>query len=176
MIKGIKFGIGLFAGFFLSAAFAFVVSGTVKTWTTGETLTATDLNTTVQSLKSAIEGATQYVEASVSAYQGNTTYSTFAGGGMGSLTEVQSIAPRSGTIKNARLLVRSSLAGGDCTFTLRKNSVDTAISFAVPAGSSATVTDADTVSIAAGDLLSWKQACLGTNSTLAIGTTIAFEF
>jgi len=38
---------------FSGVAFALQVSGTIKTWTTGETLTASDLNTTVQSLKTA---------------------------------------------------------------------------------------------------------------------------
>ena len=77
MIKGIKFGIGFFVGLGLSAAFAYVVSGTVKTWTTGETLTAADLNTTVNSLKTAIEGASQYFEVKIHAYQGKSSTQRF---------------------------------------------------------------------------------------------------
>jgi hypothetical protein len=74
--QGFGKGIGLFLGLFCSALFAFTVSGTVKTWTSGETLTATDLNTTVQSLKTAVESATQLGWSSGNATSG-TGYSAF---------------------------------------------------------------------------------------------------
>lgn len=54
----LKFFLGGFAlglGFLTASLFAVAV-GTIKTWTTGETLTHTDLNTTINSLKTAIEG------------------------------------------------------------------------------------------------------------------------
>jgi len=49
----------LFAlGFFGTTILAVAISGTIKTWTTGEVLKSADLNTTIASLKTAIEGIT----------------------------------------------------------------------------------------------------------------------
>lgn len=177
MVKGIKFGIGFFVGLGLSAAFAYVVSGTVKTWTTGETLTATDLNTTVNSLKTAIEGASQYFEVKIHAYQGSTGYNTLASSGAEPIaTEVQSNVPRAGTIKNTSLIVLSNDSVGACTITLRRNGVDTDISFAVPAGSTNATIEPDTVPVAANDLLGWKFVCGGTFALNILHAVIRFEY
>ncbi|HMV81425.1 MAG TPA: tail fiber domain-containing protein [Leptospiraceae bacterium] len=45
-------------GFFGTTVFAVAISGTIKTWTSGEVLKSADLNTTIASLKTAIEGIT----------------------------------------------------------------------------------------------------------------------
>jgi hypothetical protein len=172
--QGFSQGIGIFLGLSFSAVFAYAVTGTIKTWTTGETLTAADLNTTIQSLKTAVESATQYFEVDRFTYQGNTSYATFAGGN--SSTEKTSIAPRAGRVKNARLVVQSNTSAGDCVTTLRKNLADTVISFTVPAGSTTTVTDSDTVDIIEGDQLSWRTVCVGTNATQGVQSVVQFEF
>ncbi len=158
MKKGIKQGIGIFVGFFMTAAFAFVVSGTVKTWTSGETLTAADLNTTVQSLKTAVENAAQVAEASVQGGGGTTYYRTFLGN-VGAATSLSSTMTRAGTVKNTSVIIGSNTVGANCTVTLLKNGVDSLIQLTVPSGSTTTVTDADTVSFIATDTLAWRTVC-----------------
>lgn len=177
MIKGIKLGIGFFVGFFLTATFAFVVSGTVKTWTTGETLTAADLNTTVQSLKTAVENAGQYYEAGATYYSTAPTYQWSRLVSVGSLgdSEKASFMPRDGVVKNARLEISSNTVNAACIITLRKNSIDTAIQFSIPQGSTTTITEADTVSFSATNTLGWHIVCSGASSG-SIGYTLAFEF
>ncbi len=54
MTSGMLFAIGFFGTTILAVA----ISGTIKTWTTGEVLKSADLNTTIASLKTAIEGIT----------------------------------------------------------------------------------------------------------------------
>ncbi|MDX1958874.1 MAG: tail fiber domain-containing protein [Leptospiraceae bacterium] len=56
--KGFLFGIGFSIGIATTTLLAVAVTGTIKTWSTGEVLSATDLNTTIFSLKTAIEGIT----------------------------------------------------------------------------------------------------------------------
>jgi len=165
MFKGIKQGIGIFVGFGISAVFAYTVSGTIKTWTSGETLTAADLNTSIQNLKTAIEGASQYGEASVQG--GNTTnnYKLLVGN-VGSTTEISSVMQRSGTVKNARLVIGSNTVGADCTVTLQ---------FFVPSGSTTTVTNSNTVTFAASDLLNWKTTCVSGFSN-GLYAAAQFEF
>jgi len=54
----------LFAiGFFGTTILAVSISGTIKTWTTGEVLKSADLNTTIASLKTAIEGIPNWTKA-----------------------------------------------------------------------------------------------------------------
>lgn len=173
--QGFKSGLMVFLGLCVSGLFAYTVSGTIKTWTTGDTLTATDLNTTVQSLKTAVESASQVGVATVFSAGGTTQYSGFlSSANTTTESQVQWPATRAGTIKSARLITQSN---GTCTgtfvATLRKNGVDTNISMTVPSGSFAQVTDADTVSFAAGDLLSWKTIC---NTAGSITAHIYFEF
>lgn len=167
------FGILLVIG---SGIFAFQVSGTIKTWTTGETLTAADLNTTVQSLKTAVESASHRGEALLTGSPGSTFFRTFLGHSTAASTEnlSQSYMNRSGNISSARLLVGSNTSDGTCTVTLRKNSADTNIQFSVPAASTAVVTDSDTVSYAPGDLLGWRIVCAGTSGVITVSSQ--FEF
>ncbi|MDX1958877.1 MAG: tail fiber domain-containing protein [Leptospiraceae bacterium] len=54
---------------------AVAVTGTVKTWATGEVLSATDLNTTISSLKTAIEGIPNWTK--------NGTSATYTDGNVG---------------------------------------------------------------------------------------------
>jgi hypothetical protein len=175
--QGFIKGIGMCMALFASAIFAFTVSGTVKTWNTGDTLTATDLNTTVQSLKTAVESASQF--ATVSSPYGNTgnVYSPLLVNGSGSFsstTELQIPIPRDGTVKNARLTINNNIVPAACTLTLRKNAVDTAITFNVPANSTTTVTSASTVTFVSGDNLSWKMNCGAQQNNMV--AFISFEF
>lgn len=183
MISSFKKGIAQAIGFVLilsGAVFAFQVSGTIKTWVTGETLTAADLNTTVQSLKSAVEGATQVVHIHAprnagtdQAFQPLLSY--FYNDTFTTAIEPQIPMTRSGTIKSARLEVYKVNPGGvACTVTLRKNGVNTAIEFSIPSGSTTTLTDSDTVSFVAGDVLTWRNFC-GPSGNQALAW-ISFEF
>jgi hypothetical protein len=158
---------------FCSALFAFTVSGTVKTWTSGETLTATDLNTTVQSLKTAVESATQLGWSSGNATSG-TGYSAFVGNGGTSATETiwQFPMPRDGIVKSSRVIPNTNSCTVTGTLTLRKNGVDTGLVLSMPASSLAAQTSSVTVSYAAGDVLTWKLVC--TSGT--ISSQVAFEF
>lgn len=178
--QGFGQGIGLFLGLCASALFAYEVTGTIKTWTTGDTLTATDLNTTVQSLKTAVESASQV--GAVRVYSGAGGASNYSGflsyptGTSQSESQVQWPATRAGTVKNVRLINNNSASTcgvGPTVFTLRKNGADTTISMSVPQGSSAQVTSANTVSFVAGDLLSWRGSCGNAGS---VDVTIYFEF
>ncbi|MBI2889913.1 MAG: hypothetical protein HYY13_03910 [Nitrospirae bacterium] len=60
--KSALIGAGLTAGSLAALALAVTV-GTIKTWTSGETLTASDLNTTISSLKTAIEGIPNWTKS-----------------------------------------------------------------------------------------------------------------
>ena len=165
---------------FSGVAFAFQVSGTIKTWTTGETLTASDLNTTVQSLKTAVEGATQVVQvqSGTRTMSGGEVFisllATFQPNGSDVSTEPQVPMTRAGTIKSARLDVMRAEANA-CTVTLRKNGTNTAIEFSVPANSTTAVTDSDTVTFVAGDVLTWRSYC-GTLGLIRFKSVISFEF
>ncbi len=185
MIKSMKKGASQMLAMLLvfgTAVFAFQVTGTVKTWTTNETLTATDLNTTVQSLKTAVENATQYGELSFEIHP-SASGDYFLGfnsgvGGLRSKTVEKGIpARRAGTVKNARIeLHDTNLLQSNCTVTLRKNGADTAISFSLTAASSASITDSNTVSFVAGDLLNWKHTCYGSNMSNYPVFIVSFEF
>lgn len=175
--EGMFKGIGLMI-VFSTAVFAINVSGTIKTWTSGETLTATDLNTTVQSLKTAVESATQLVEfgntRNTQAYE--TYYGTLTSGTTASAA-VASTMTRSGTVKNAKLVVYGTMPFG-CVMTLTKNGSDTAISLSVANGAgTSTITDADTVTFIVGDTLGWKNHCPGANGNYSPAPMIvSFEF
>ena len=70
----------LFAlGFFGTTILAVAISGTIKTWTTGEVLKSADLNTTIASLKTAIEGIPNWTKAA----NGNDAYYTAGNVGIG---------------------------------------------------------------------------------------------
>jgi hypothetical protein len=69
---GIQKGLGILL-VFGTAVFAYNISGTVKTWSSGETLTAADLNQTVQSLKTSVENAAQFYEAGGGYYHSANT-------------------------------------------------------------------------------------------------------
>jgi hypothetical protein len=157
---------------FCSALFAFTVSGTVKTWSSGETLTATDLNTTVQSLKTAVEGATQVGWTAITAAAA-TTYSAFMTNTTTTTeTPLQFPLPRDGVVKSVKLLPSNNSCTVTSTVTLRKNGVDTSVVLTMPASSTALQTSSNTVSFVAGDVLTWRTIC----TTGSIIGQVAFEF
>jgi hypothetical protein len=169
--QGIVQGFGIFVGLFATAAFAYTVSGTIKTWTTGDTLTASDLNTTVQSLKTAVESATQigvsYIWAGPTQYSG-IPYS----GTLTSEAGLQLSIPRDGVVKSIKVLPSSNTCTGVSTLVLRKNAVDSAVTFSIPASSIAAQTTATTLSFVAGDILTWKMTC----ASGSIFANVAYEF
>ncbi|HMV80934.1 MAG TPA: hypothetical protein PL048_18095, partial [Leptospiraceae bacterium] len=63
IIKKIIGGAVFALGFFGTTIFAVAISGTIKTWTSGEVLKSADLNTTIASLKTAIEGIPNWTKA-----------------------------------------------------------------------------------------------------------------
>lgn len=176
MLRGIKQGVGIFLGFSISALFAFSVSGTIKTWTTGETLTAADLNTTVQSLKTAIESAGQFGENSASFSFNVPTYqyTRFTASGLMN-SEIPTTMTRSGLVRNFTAKVSANTIDVSCTLGLRKNAADSAINQTIPAGSTANITDADSVSFVASDTLIWRLNCPGA-TVGTINTYIQFDF
>jgi hypothetical protein len=181
MFKDIKSGLTraiVMLVVFSSVAFAFQVSGTIKTWTTGETLTAADLNTTVQSLKTAVEGATQVGQIVPPKRVANAgiVYSPFlttiTSGIMGTNTEPQNPMRRSGIVKSVRMDILESINAA-CTITLRKNGADTAVQFNYVANTTAPMTDSDTVSFVSTDILTWKTDC---PSAYGLNALLSFEF
>lgn len=178
--QGFKSGLMLFLGVCVSGLFAFTVSGTIKTWTTGDTLTATDLNTTVQSLKAAVEGATQIGQIMVPRRTVNTgvTYGPFLTSSISaaSATNIEPQNPmlRSGTVKSVRMDILEAV-NMSCAFTLRKNGVDTAVQFNYVANSTTAMTDSDTVSFVATDVLTWKADC-PTTGINPLPIVISFQF
>ncbi|MDX1958871.1 MAG: hypothetical protein SFU98_09870 [Leptospiraceae bacterium] len=71
VVSGVVFALAAISTTLLAVA----VTGTVKTWTTGEVLSATDLNTTISSLKTAIEGIPNWTK--------NGTSATYTDGNVG---------------------------------------------------------------------------------------------
>jgi len=61
-------GFGIMLGMFGTGVMAVAVTGTIKTWTANEKLTASDLNTTISSLKTAIESIPNWTKNGTSAY------------------------------------------------------------------------------------------------------------
>ena len=193
MLKNIKEGIYRGIGLLIvlgTAVFAYSVTGTIKTWSSGETLTATDLNTTVQSLKTAVESATQLVE--IHSIQGKIGDAVTLGNGFlyGGLTgnlrlpaRYTTTMTRQGIVRSASVTIRGSMgvsASQSCSITLQKNDVDTSISFSIlGTTSSGVLSDSDTVSYQTGDTLNWVIACgpfINYESTMDLPIVLKFEF
>jgi len=66
--KGLMMGFGIMLGMFGTGVMAVAVTGTIKTWTANEKLTASDLNTTIASLKTAIESIPNWTKNGTSVY------------------------------------------------------------------------------------------------------------
>ena len=79
IIKKIIGGAVFALGFFGTTIFAVAISGTIKTWTSGEVLKSADLNTTIASLKTAIEGIPNWTKAT----NGTDAYYTAGNVGIG---------------------------------------------------------------------------------------------
>ena len=83
----------LFAiGFFGTTILAVAISGTIKTWTTGEVLKSADLNTTIASLQTAIQNIPNLTKAA----NGNDAYYTAGNVGIGTATPASTL-----TVKGA---------------------------------------------------------------------------
>lgn len=176
MLKGVKHGIGIFIGLGISTAFAFAISGTIKTWASGETLTAADLNQTVQSLKTAVESASQVYTDNMTLNTGQSTrYKSIGGFGNTTIESDNEIPlPRSGTVRNVRAQLNTANACGfPVTVVLRKNQVDTNITFTVANGATMALTlSPNSVSYVQNDVLTWRiyasGTCTGTSNSIAM--------
>ncbi len=77
--KKMTSGMLLAIGFFGTTILAVAISGTIKTWTTGEVLKSADLNTTIASLQTAIQNIPNWTKAA----NGNDAYYTAGKVGIG---------------------------------------------------------------------------------------------
>jgi Chaperone of endosialidase len=75
IIGGVVFALAVFGTTILAVA----ISGTITTWTTGQVLKSSDLNTTITSLKTAIEGIPNWTKAA----NGKDAYYTAGNVGIG---------------------------------------------------------------------------------------------
>jgi hypothetical protein len=167
-------GVAFFVGFALTSAFAITVTG-LKTWNTGDVVTAADLNGNTQALKTAVESASQIATVvTPSSISAGFAYSPFLVGYTRTVENGSAIT-RAATVKNASLFIYANSSSSTCTITLRKNSADTAIQFTVPANNTTQITNANTVSVNAGEVLTWKNDC-GASNTASIQATVSFEF
>ena len=80
MKSGMLFAIGFFGTTILAVA----ISGTITSWTTGQVLKSSDLNTTITSLKTAIEGIPNWTKAA----NGNDAYYTAGNVGIGTTSPI----------------------------------------------------------------------------------------
>lgn len=88
-----------------------------------------------------------------------TTYLTFGAGALNATEGVRQIPmPFSGTLRNLRVQTLGSQGNGTLVVTLRKNGVDTAITFTISASAAVGVFSdlVNSVSVVAGDLISVK--------------------
>lgn len=77
--------------------------------------------------------------------------------------------PKAGTLKNFYVRVKSNTANQACTLTIRKNGADTALTLTVPSSTSGTFSDtSNTVSVAAGDLITIKDVSTTTSGTATL--------
>ncbi len=85
----------LFAfGFVTTTLVAVAVTGTIKTWTASEVLKASDLNTTIQSLQTAIEGIPNWTKGSSS-----VAYYTAGNVGIGTSSPARALVVSAGVSK-----------------------------------------------------------------------------
>ena len=82
-----------------------------------------------------------------------------------SAVEIKIAMPRPGNLRNLRLQCTAGVGGGNNTFTIRKNGVDTGLALTVANTASSGNTNVNQPAFAAGDLLSIR-----TSKTLAPGT------
>lgn len=176
MFKGIKHGIGLAIGLLLIPAFALTV-GSLKVWSPGETLTATDINGVVSTLKTAVESASQMQYMKISATS-QDRFASIIDNGADSLTTTESLAqmsmPRSGTLKNVLVRVPQNTCTSSPVLTLRNNGVDTTVAYTVSAGTVnfAPTAVVQTLTYTSGDKLSWKANCPNGSVTF----TVTYDF
>jgi hypothetical protein len=80
---GVVFALAIFGTTILAVA----ISGTIKTWTTGEVLKSADLNTTIASLQTAIQNIPNWTKAA----NGNDAYYTAGNVGIGTASPGESV-------------------------------------------------------------------------------------
>lgn len=174
MFKGLKQGIGIALGIVLTCGvFAFTVTGSIKTWTTGETLTATDLNQNVQSLKTAIESASQLQKVGVFASAGSGYTGIIDNGSGSSETVAQITMSRPGQVKNVMVQTTSNTCTSSPVLVLRNNGIDTTVTYTIGAGiTSNPVSVAQNYTFNSGDKLTWKATC----PTGSVNFSVTYDF
>jgi hypothetical protein len=109
------------------------------------------------------------ITASTTSYGGWTSLTTFAV--LSQEFNRNTIIPLAGAIKNWAINVGAQPASGSLVFTLRVNSVDTAMTITVAAGSASNkyYNTSSSISVVQGDLISFKAV---NNATSASGTIV----
>lgn len=111
------------------------------------------------------ETITIFQNGSTTALTAGTLYHSVAGYGTNTATEsqMQLKLPTAGILKNPVVRLTSNTRNGASTFTLRKNSVDTAMVVTIPTTTSGTFKDTTNfISVAADDLVCYKVIIGGT--------------
>lgn len=104
---------------------------------------------------------------SASLTSGSTNYTAVTGSGKTSTeSNSQSVVVLEGTLSSGSIYVHSNASTTTVTAVLRKNTSDTDISISISSGTTGAFTSADSVSVAADDLINWKLS--GANATLQI--------
>ncbi|MBK7055615.1 MAG: hypothetical protein IPQ05_20700 [Leptospiraceae bacterium] len=102
-LRIVRNGMLLAIGFFGTTILAVAISGTIKTWTTGEVLKSADLNTTIASLQTAIQNIPNWTKAA----NGNDAYYTAGNVGIGTASPSAALNIYS-TIDNAGILAETT--------------------------------------------------------------------
>lgn len=115
---------------------------------------------------------------STTALTTGTLYESIAGFGTNTATEsqMQLKIPKAGYLKNPVVRISANTRSAASTFTLRKNSVDTAMVVTIPASTTGTFKDTTNfISIAANDLVCYKTIVSGTGAITPITCHIEYE-
>ncbi len=104
--RGLLQGMAIALGFFGTTVFAVAVSGTIKTWTSGEVLKSADLNTTISSMKTAMESIPNWTKAS----NGTDAYYTDGKVGIGTASPASKLHINASTFSGPAM--RLYVAGG----------------------------------------------------------------
>ena len=132
----------------------------VKAWVDGGTAYVT----AVVDNQGDVAGVASQIIVSglVAAVQNASRFAVNAQGGTGNATEAnaQVLIPRAGILRNLRAVASATIGGGaTVTVSIRKNGAATALSIALAAADTTVMaTDTDSITVAAGDLITFSIA------------------
>ncbi len=115
--RGLLQGMAIALGFFGTTILGVAISGTIKTWTSGEVLKSADLNTTISSMKTAIESIPNWTKA----VNGTDAYYTDGKVGIGT-SSPQTTLDVASTGNNFFTLTRTNKSAGSGEFSINVES------------------------------------------------------